>query len=385
MTFEEELGELSAHFFFQEFSYSNNTFSPTPDKEVELADHILWIDDAIVLFQLKERQVDREPTPEGEARWFARKVLARATKQVRDTLGYLEVNDQIQVKNHRGHQRSLYPCHLNVVHKVVCYLPSDELPAENRSLKFHRSETAGIVHLVRGDEYVGIVRTLLTPAEFMEYLGFREELIGRWESRVNEVAEDALVGQYLSGDLDAVPSAMFAGRARQLKDSLDEWDMSGVIKNFPERVTSSERPTDYYPIVSELAKLKRNELKEFKERFQLSMEKCRADESVPPYRIACPRTSCGFLFIPIESEFRERRTEGLKNLTYACKYDLDLPKCVGISFAPEDDGWYSVEWCYMEFPCTYDAEMEKWLNDLNPFRSVRTVELQRYQYGEEEQ
>ena len=43
--------------------------------------------------------------------------------------------------------------------------------------------------------------------------------------------------------------------------------------------------------------LKRNELREFKIRFKLSVEKARANQFVRPYRIAFPRTSCGFVFI----------------------------------------------------------------------------------------
>ena len=383
MTFQEELSELSAHFFFREFSFSKNTFRPTPNNEVELADHILWIDDAIVVFQVKERQVEGETTPERETRWFERKVVSLATKQIRDTLTYLEANEQIQVKNHRGHRRSIEASRLSAIHKVVCYLPNDVLPAERRSSKFHNSRMAGTVHLIAGNDYLGIVRTLLTPAEFSEYIGFREELIQRWGQGVNDAPEIALVGQYLSGNADTPPTLAFADYVRTLEDRIDEWDMSGVIRHFPERVTTNNEPTDYYPIVSEIAKLKRNELREFKKRFKMSMEKSRSGEFVQPYRIACPRTSCAFLFIPIETELIEYRREGLMNLTYACKYDLKVPKCIGLSFAPEENGWYSVEWCYMDFPWAFDAEIEERLKENNPFRPVKAVELKRYHHDAE--
>lgn len=384
MSFEEEISRLSAHFFFQEFSYSKNTFRPTPADEVELADHIVWLDDVIVAFQLKERQVEGCTTPEREAQWFDRKVLSLATKQVRDTLTYLEAHDQIRVENHRGHQRDIEISSISTVHKVVCYLPNDALPPECGVIKFHRSRTVGNIHLIQGNDYLGIVRTLLTPAEFSDYLSFREELIEKWDVGVNHVPESALVGQYLSGNADRQPMADFVEYVRALEHRIDEWDMSGVIKSFPERITTNNEPTDYYPIVTEVAKLKRNELREFKERFQLSMEKCRSGEFVQPYRIVCPRTSCAFLFIPIERELVERRRQGLENMTYGCKYDLKVPKCIGISFAPDENGWYSLEWCYLEFPWTLDAEMEERLRESNPFRPVKTVELQRYHYDEGE-
>ena len=159
--------------------------------------------------------------------------------------------------------------------------------------------------------------------------------------------------------------------------------MSGVITQFPDRVTTENQPTDYYDIVKEIAKLKRNELREFKKRFRLSMEKSRGNEFVQPYRMASPRTGCGFVFVPMVEEFIPHRREGLQNMTLACKYDLKLEKCLGVSFAPEPDGWYSVEWCYTEFPWEYDKELEDRLKDNNPFREVSTREIGRYDFAGE--
>jgi hypothetical protein len=238
--------------------------------------------------------------------------------------------------------------------------------------------------LIQGNDYLGIVRTLLTPAEFSDYLGFREELIDKWDMAVNDVPESVLVGHYLNGNADARPTQDSIEYLKALEHRIDEWDMSGVIRSFPDRLTTNNQPTDYCPIVTEVAKLKRNELKAFKEWFQLSMEKCRSGEFVQPYRIVCPRTSCAFLSIPVERELLERRRQGLENLTYGCKYDLQVPKCIGISFAPDENGWYSLEWCYLEFPWTFDEEMEERLKESNPFRPVKTVELQRYNFEENE-
>ena len=53
MTFEREIASLNEHFFFEEFTYSTNTFRPNPSTELELADSIIWLDDMLVLFQLR--------------------------------------------------------------------------------------------------------------------------------------------------------------------------------------------------------------------------------------------------------------------------------------------------------------------------------------------
>ncbi len=384
MSFEREIGQLNECFFFREFTFSKNTFRPSPEQEVELADNVVWLDDQLIVFQLKEREAPENPNAESEGRWFNRKVITQGTGQIRDTLAYLRAHEQIELENHRGHRFHLRGAAIATIHKVVCFLPHEALPDECRSRKFHRSETASVIHLIPANDYLGIVQTLLTPHEVSEYLSFREELIESWETEVNALPEQALVGQYLSGDADAPPNLDYTEYLAALEHRGEEWDMSGVIKELPDRVTTDNEPTDYYNIVIEIAKLKRNELREFKKRFQLSMEKARADEFVSPYRMACPRTSCGFVFIPLVKECVDVRQQGLKNLTFACKYDLRLPKCLGVSFAPEGRGWYSVEWCYMEFPWERDEEMDARLRWDNPFREVKTKELSRYTYQGEE-
>lgn len=382
MNFENKIAELNEYFFFREFTYSKNTFRPTPKEEVELADGILWLDDVVVAFQLKERNFEDTTTAEKEARWFKSKVLSRGTRQIRDTLAYLRSHDDIKIENHRCHKFHLQSSKITAIHKVVCYLPNINLPDKCRSMRFHRSRTAGIIHLISAEDYLGIVQTLLTPTELFDYLCFREELIEEWDSRVNDVPEPALMGQYLCGDVDIPPSIAFRDYLTNLKHQINEWDMSGVIKQFPDRITTDNKATDYYSIVTEIAKLKRNELRLFKERFQLSIQKCQSSKYTQPYRFACPRTDCGFVFIPLERKFLAQRLQMLQNLTYRCKYDLKLSKCVGISFAPEAHGWFSVDWCYIEGPWKFDAEMKKMLNESNPFRDVRMAEVEPYTFRE---
>lgn len=378
MSFELELSKLNEHFFFGEFTYSKTTFKPTPTSEFELADSIILIDDLIVIFQLKERHAPSSPTEEGEEQWFKRKVIAKGASQVRDTLNFLATESRIQLENHRGHRVELETGTIRTVHKLVCYLPDKKLPKKCRRQKFYRSRTAGIIHLFDGSDYLGVVRALLTPSELSEYLDFREELIGRWGSLVNEVPEAALVGQYILGDADNPPSADFLDHLQRAGGVTDDWDISGIIKRFPDRITTPGSATDYYSIVTQLAKLKRNELREFKKRFELAIEKCRVGEFTCPYRISIPRTDCAFVFIPVEKALVHKRREGLLNLTLAAKYDAHMSKALGITFVPDEGDWYSVEWCYMEFPWEKDEELETMIKSANPFRSTKEVEIPRY-------
>ena len=94
--------------------------------------------------------------------------------------------------------------------------------------------------------------------------------------------------------------------------------------------------------------------------------------------MAAPRTDCGFVFLPLAKEQVEHRTPGLLSFTNACKYDLKLPKCIGVSFFPETGGWFSVEWCYLEFTWEYDEALDQALRNNSPFRDTKALEQPRY-------
>jgi hypothetical protein len=379
-SFADALAALNEGHFFREFVYSRTTFRPIPEKEVELADNLVWLGDTLIAYQLKER----EPAPGAdsvtERRWFENKVIGKATRQIRDTIKYLSDLDTIHLRNGRGHEFEVALTSIRQFHKLVVYLPQGPLPTDCRRIKHHLSRTAGLIHIISGPDYLGIVRTLLTPSEVADYLTFREELISRWADDVPAASEASLVGQYLSGEIDAPPSPTYVEYLKNLAHRADEWDMSGIIKTFPDRVTTDNNPTDYYPIVRELALLKRNELREFKRRFQICLEKVRADEFARPYRMAAPRTGCGFVFIPTTKELLRGRRVGLTNLTLAHKYDQRLSKCVGVSIADDSKPWFSVEWCYVECPWDRDAELEDLMKANNPFRDVKVTTLPGYSF-----
>ncbi len=108
MPFEEEIASLNQAYFFREFTYSNSKFHYRPkeigSQEVELADSLLWLGGHLIIYQLKERLPQKNTTPQKEREWFEKRVLGKATKQVRGTLHYLKSQSNIPLQNHRGHQ-----------------------------------------------------------------------------------------------------------------------------------------------------------------------------------------------------------------------------------------------------------------------------------------
>lgn len=384
MTFEEDIAELNEFYFFREFTFSENTFRTSQNQEVELADNIVCLDEPLIIYQLKERNTPISTSPEKEEKWFKRKIIDSAKKQIRDTLNYLQSSHDIEIQNRRGHKFKITVSSLDSIHKLVLYKAHESLPESCRKLKYHKSQTAGFIHLISSDNYLGIVKTLLTPVEVADYLSFREMLINNWEEASINLPEQALVGQYLSGESKHEPNFHFIEYLQQLDHRIEEWDISRIVNVFLDRIITDNHTTDYYYIVREIAKLRRNELREFKTRCKLSMEKTKANECTLPYRIASPRTGCGFIFVPLIPEFMEHRQQYLQNLTYAHKYDQKLPKCIGVSFAPDGDNWYSVEWCYIEFPWEYDLESENILKDSDVFRPIRDEIINQYTFNNED-
>lgn len=384
MSLEDELARLNEYFFYKEFTYSSTQFKREAGDEVELADSLTVIGRAAIVFQLKERQVEDGQNEDTEAAWFDRKVMKKATSQIRDTLRYIDSHKQIPLTNHRGHSVDFRGDAIDETHKLIVYSPSKALPPQCKRVKNYVSTTAGMIHIISAPDYAGIVRTLITPAELMDYLSYRAELLVRWPQESLQVPEVSLVGHYLLGNIDEPPEINNAELVRALDHAEEEWDVSAVVKLFAERITTPAGATEYYLIISAIAELKRNELAKFKERFMLSIENAKKNELVKPYRIAVPRTGCGFVFIPINRELISHRREGLRGMTIAHKYDQRLSRCIGVTFAPDEGGWYTLEWMYIEGPWEHDEEMEQLLLDNPPFRPVSMGEIPRYRFDQGE-
>ena len=382
MTFQDQLNELNRLYFFQEFAFARTRFTPAGGSQLELADSLILLGNDLIAFQAKARDADDPADPSLEVRWFDRKILGKATKQVRDTLRYLENHQPVPVFNHRGHRRELSLSDLGRVHKLVCYEAAPSLPEGQRNARYHLSSTAGLIHLIPAADYLGIVRTLLTPAELFDYLDFRAELISRWPEQVRGLPEPALIGQYLVGNAGARPGLEHVDALRRLRHDVERWDISGILHKFADRIVSPESGELYYPIVTELAKLKRNELAEFKTRYLLSREKARQEDIVQPYRFMCPRTQCGFVFIPIPAAMAEHRQRALQNFTLGAKYDFKTEKCIGMATSPDGNGWWSVDWCYVEHPWRHDPDIEQFFAKGSPFRELTETELRRYTFND---
>jgi hypothetical protein len=69
MSLEQRIASVARTLFLPEFSFAAYKFR-VKEGESELADHVVWVDDLLIAFQMKERKPD---LPEGQ--WFRKKVL----------------------------------------------------------------------------------------------------------------------------------------------------------------------------------------------------------------------------------------------------------------------------------------------------------------------
>ncbi len=387
---EDLLAELNKNVFYREFSFSTNEFTLAPGETKEFADHVVWIDDLLVIYQLKQRVPRGVITEESERKWFKREVVNKATRQIRDTLRFLEQHPEISITNQRGHVFNVSGASLKHFVKLVVYEASASLPTDCLDIRHHLSRTGGgFIHILPWADYLGICQTLITPAEVNEYLTFRERVIGSWGTELP--SEPALVGQFLSGDDQARPGEQYVELLKRLKRNSADFDIFFLLDGVADRIEHWEGPgsvLDYYKIIAEFAKLNRLELKEVKKRVVMCLEAVTEDRFLAPMRVIA-NTGCGFAFIPLERALVEEaargrtpwegRMVGLRNLTLGAKYDWSLDRQIGVSFAMEGSDRL-IDWCSIDSPWRYDSVMEEWVNRSNPFLPLRYEVRERYEF-----
>ena len=295
--------ELHSLLFLEEFVFSRNKFSPPSSSEMEFADAVVMLGDVLLICQIKERLRHQAGDIETERRWFKSKVLGKATKQIRDTLRYLQTYSEIRVANERCHIFNVAAKAFADILKIIIYMPSESLPYDCRRVRHYVSSSAGFIHIVDARDYLEISRTLRVPEEVVRYFKYREIVITRFAKTCAGLLEPAIAGHFIGGDPELPPTAQSARYLHQLVQDEEEWDIAPLMRGLHDHLSVPGISDDYYDILIEFAKLPRSGWRKVKERILLCVEKVQKDEFARPYRITFPGTGCGFVFIPVQSEF----------------------------------------------------------------------------------
>ena len=368
--------QINTNVFFKEFTFTKNDFADISTKQkFEFSDNVVWIDDIFFIFEIKERKFDET---DGEIEWFENKILKKAVKQIKNTHKYLKKYPNIPIVNERGHTKNISEANLNDIQNIIVYSTNNEFNEEKRFIKFYNSKKIGLIHLFHSEDYYWICKYLLTPAEVKEYLLFREELYMSHSQVLNNLPEQYVLGHFFETLDTSVIEPKYIGNLQKINSNLYDFNMSYIIENFNNKITLIKEKTEYYPIISEIAKLNRAELSEFKKRYLRTIEKCQESEIDFPYRMYLPRTDCAFVFIPLIKEVSKNWKTALRNYTFAQKYDQKATKCIGLAISEkiiDKEKYFDMNWMFLEEDWRYDIEFEELLSKNFPFREVKAKRI----------
>ncbi len=327
---EELVEKINNSIFFKEFTFSNTEIKINGNPAVEIADNIVWIDDIVLFYQIKWK--NNTTAHEGltnSKNWFNNKVIGKGKRQIKETIKYIKDYPDLVIQNDKGFSANLSDINTALAKSIIIYYPDENFPEELRFRKFYRSSEVGLINLFHIEDYLWICRYFVTPAEIYDYLRFRGQLFDGFGQSVDKIPEQLVFSYYISGEEITEISFHQIKYLEKYNEDVGSFDLSNIIRNFFDKIIT-QKDSSYLMILKELAKLNRFELKEVKSRLTLSIERIKSESYSLPYRVAFPRTSSGFVFIPLNSTDSKYWQNALHNFTLAHKYDQKLQKCIGV-------------------------------------------------------
>jgi hypothetical protein len=369
--------DLHNFVYLEELVFPKTRFTPTGRSEVELADAVVALKETLIILQMKERSPADAGDHERERNWFSRKVMKQATKQIRDTLSHLESKHAIWVENSRGRKFNLAEDRYRETIKVVVYKSSENLPEDCRSVRFHISETVGLIHILQYEDYVRMSEFLRVPEEIRRYFSFREKVLTQHADQCRSLPEACLVGGFID---DSLPSKDSYQVLHRTIDDEETWNIVPLLRGLHDHQATSDYSDDYYRILLEFTGLPRSMWREVKKRISIAIDKVTADDFAIPYRVTDPVRDVGVVIVPMDSDYSQRsdwnelRETALINMTQLHKFDHKLSKCIGILVAKIGD-MFDIQWCMIEYPWEDDVELRARLDADSPFRKTSEKQL----------
>ena len=359
--------------FLRAFSFSTIQLPVTAD--VELADRVILMDDIGFIFQLMERELKVASKPGDLEKWITNHVVRRGIKQIQNTRDLLKTYLGLSIVNGFGHRVLIPPKNPDMLVSVIVYRVPPKTRAF-RAARFKKNRNGGFVHILRDADYFEIAHHFVTPAELIDYFGFRRDILINWDPAATAVSEAALIGQYLLEDYSSAPDERFEGASRS-RGGPTACEFSFVLDSLAADISSQEgdfADTDCYEILSELARLARYELRALKQQVRLALEAVRANRFELPFRIASSRTGGGFLVLPVTKEFNDRAYQALQSLSLASKYELNLERQVGIGMWRNSE-FIDIEWIFLNGSNLSDPDLDERLAHSYPFRRASEQRL----------
>lgn len=368
---------LNSNFFFKEFTFAKNKFKiKNKGEEFELADNIIWLDNLLLIEQIKEREITSDTDSN---KWFKNKVLHKAIRQVKDTINYFEIYSDILIENEKGHVLNISEAKKIEPIKLIIYAPGEGFSDTNRFQKFYKSKQVGLIHLFHIEDYLWICKYLVTPFEIKEYFIFRESLFKFHGVTINDYPEQYVLSHYIETDKDLGINPTYIKNLIGIENDIEKFDISHILNNFQRIIRYSTGPNHYYYVIKELAKLNRGDLRAFRLRYDLALKKAKEQEFDIPYRMTSLNSNCGFVFIPLEYDKKAKWKNALNNFSLIHKYEQKLEKVVGmVCYFNSKKRYHDINWTYINSVWEYEEELEKIIINDFPLRSVKMEKIYRY-------
>lgn len=369
---EEFIGKRNSLTFWKEFTFDQLKLAVLGG-ESELADNIVWFGSTAFIIQMKERTKDSSD-PFVEQRWFERKVMKVAVKQIKDSMRLLEEHGSISVSNIRNQRRDIRMDTLVDLHKIIIYKPGAALPRECLSTRIRQSDTAGDIHIFDQNSYSLVLETLIAPEEVRRYLEFRLGLhnLGRITP---DLIEEDLLAAYITAQPEPDPKFRFF--LDHLVRDQESASLSQTLNQLADNIQrTSECDIDYAKIMVEFAKLPNSIIKEIKARMDRCLQASKDKEVHLPYRILIPETKTLFVITALHpdigvGEVEMNRRGGFFNmLTQLGKFYTKAETAVGVQMA-YSDGMLTIDWCLVVEEVKFE-ELPSDLTEENLFRPMRT-------------
>jgi hypothetical protein len=367
--------QQNANIFLRAFSFSTTQLPISSTDDVELADRIVMMDQVGFIFQLMEREQKVASKAGDLEKWITNHVVRRGVKQIQSTRDLLKNYVGLSIVNTFGHRVLISPKDPEGLISIIIYRVPPKTRAF-RAARFKKNRNGGFVHILKDVDYFEVAHHFVTPAELIDYFGFRRDILISWDQAATAVSEAALIGQYLQEDYSSPPDERFE-RASRSRGGPTACEFSFVLDSLATAIASQESDyadTDAYDILSELARLARHELRALKQQIRLALEAVRGNRFELPYRIASRRTGCGFLVLPVTNEFHDRAFDALRSLSLASKYELDLERQVGIGMWRNSE-FVDIEWTFLNGRNLPNPDLEERLALSYPFRRASEQRL----------
>jgi hypothetical protein len=363
---EEFTARLNSHFFLREYSFAKNCFRVDGKQELELADHVIALPDATLVFQMKERSAEAHSERSSAREWFRQTVVKKGCGQIADSTRFLRDQASLPIPNQRGHEHDLAWRNKPIV-PIILYSPGKVFIPEIHSKRHHLSRRAGFVHILPINDYYDLCRTLVLPVELISYFSFREDLLrtseGIWQER-------EIIAQFIANTKTRLPTPDMERLIRDALDDIASFDIGDVFRRFGEKAQHSEglgHGLQYYQILAEFSRLNRSEMRGFKRLFRWALEHAGQSELELPSRMQSLNTRTGFVVFPVPEGAFDLRLNALQNFATLAKYDFRIDRQVGVCVA-RDGNEIEVDWIFLDFPWQEDHGLEQNLANKNPFR-----------------